>query len=536
MAETIPELEAGIFNGTLSDQLERPEVQEVIGTQILECYQAIAREKLKHDQAFRQSWINNFIARFHEWLKPPCKLFPAKAAINPKMKRIWLLIDDAPPSLVARYYQGDVTLRPDQVFSVRKWGIGFSFKDDTLDRFYMDSLIDWARRRLADNIKNLWNIEATYLSNQSNLEVEAKWSSGRLGGHFEHLMLEVLNEDASIARFAPLAEDILEKTDLRVQFPRVHQKLGSRVQVSLLADPAIHDQKVKALYFRDEFIILTPLELARCAIHPPSLPQFELLTRDDFWRPLGGRCDSVNELASRFYQLFVEALSFPTAHPLGPLWNIPPKVRQFIRAFTEYRAVKAGIYILERKEVSSRKISSVKKFTSPYWKAKFSLNPPQTDIKPKVRAPTPAQTAPLEAAVFTLIKVKPSEQFPLPPSGSLAPEDKLTISSLENIKTQLSPTDSNQASLAGWKIQVGFYQAGKQQLKNLGKAPVEHGDPATWRNPGPIHQWLKAKLVAADVTFRDIVTITAERKKVVENVDYLLEHIPLTQEELEACQ
>ena len=45
-------------------------------------------------------------------------------------------------------------------------------------------------------------------------------------------ILDILNEDERYARVAPLIEDFLEKTDLRVRYPRLKRKRGGRVQVT----------------------------------------------------------------------------------------------------------------------------------------------------------------------------------------------------------------------------------------------------------------------------------------------------------------
>ena len=83
---------------------------------------------------------------------------------------------------------------------------------------------------------------------------------------------------------------------------------------------------------------------------------------------------------------------------------------------------------------------------------------------------------------------------------------------------------------------VQYNKGGKSHLKNLGRTPAEHGDPADWTIPGPIHHWLKDKLVKAGISFSGIERVTVERKDGAEQVDQLLEHLPLTPEEIEACR
>jgi hypothetical protein len=519
VGETIPELEAGIFNGTLAELIERPDFQEVIGSTLTERYKTIASEKLKHDPIFRRNWIQKFIEVFQGLLQPPRKLFPARVAVGPKQKRAWSVGDGKPPSIVVSHYHGEVTLRPDQVLSARGWGNWFSFADEELDRFYMEYLINQARQSLAANIKNLWNIEATFLSGFSCLGPEATWTPERRGGLFEHLILDVLNELSPIARHAPLAEDILEQTDLRVQFLSVPQNPVTRMQVALISDPELHEQKVNALHEPSEFVILTPLELAMCAVHPPVTPSFGMLSRQGFWAPLGGRSSDVVQLANKLYQLFEETFALPTIHPLGPMWILPPTLRDFIRAFTEYRAAEAAKRVHEREEKIGQKVGLADKFTGPHWKAIFTQAPSKDELqKPKVIIP-------------------PKQQIPKPPKNVKNVSEVNPVSPKpEKKETPTLPNVSASIPLPSWKIIVHYNKGGKTHLKNLGRTLVEHGDPADWMIPGPIHKWLKDKLVEADISFSGIECVMVGRKDDMEQMDQLLEHLPLTQEEIESCR
>ncbi len=79
IAQTIPELEQAIHSGTLTDLIERPDVQEAVGPALVERYRAIASMKAKHDMPFRRNWVLRFIEGFEQSLRAPRKLFPAKA-------------------------------------------------------------------------------------------------------------------------------------------------------------------------------------------------------------------------------------------------------------------------------------------------------------------------------------------------------------------------------------------------------------------------------------------------------------------------
>jgi len=164
----------------------------------------------------------------------------------------------------------------------------------------------------------------TYLSGFSHLGTEATWTPESRGGLFEHLILDVLNELAVVGQHASLAEDILEKTDLMVKFKSVPQNPVARVQVALISNPELHEQKVGSLHAPNELVVLTPLELAKCAVHPPNTPAFEMVKHRAFWAPFDGGGSDEIKLAHQIYQLFEDTFGMPTTHPLGPMWILPP--------------------------------------------------------------------------------------------------------------------------------------------------------------------------------------------------------------------
>jgi hypothetical protein len=379
VGETIPELEAALINGTLEERLEDPAVEEVIGRALVARYRELAKEKLKHDAAFRSSWTRVFVQAFQLSLQTPKKLFPAGAIYTKKKKkkeRLWSIADATPPELCVRHYQGEVNLRPDQVVAARHWGIWFEFEHDLLGRAYAAYLIRSALSRLESNISNLWNIEATFLAGFSKLSPHARWGHADFGGRFEHLMLDILNELALHSRFAPLAEDVLERTDLRVTYPSVQRKGGGRIQVSLVAKPELHQKKVEALYLGDELIFLTPFDLATFAVSPPAVPLLQNFGWSEFWASLGGMQQDVGDLAKLLHDLFVDSLLFPPSHPNGPMWLIPPPVRKLIRIFTEHHAMTTAEQVKKREETGRRSPNSAERFTSKYWKTKFVNEPP----------------------------------------------------------------------------------------------------------------------------------------------------------------
>ncbi len=368
VGEAIRELETSLAEGSLLQRIEKPELQYLVGPLLTERYRSMATEPLQHNPIFRANWINLLLEEFQAALHTPIRTFPATASSQ------WTPQDPTPPSLTVVRGPINTFVRPDQVLSARSWGTGFTFDDKDLERFYTAFIVHRALNRLASNIKFLWNIEATFLSGNSKLTTEPQWRQGK-ASKFEHLMIDVLNEETATAVPAPLAEDILERTDLRVYYPGIKRKEGSRVQVSLTAIPELHDNKVRTLFVPDEYIILTPVELARSAKHPPAHPLFENFPWDDFWSCFGGKLN-IHDLAWKLYDLFHEAISFPPRHPLGPMWHLAPVLRWFIRIYTQHRAEKSTDAFYERQK-TVREIDSVHKYTSAYWRDKFSQPAPE---------------------------------------------------------------------------------------------------------------------------------------------------------------
>ena len=99
------------------------------------------------------------------------------------------------------------------------------------------------------------------------------------------------------------------------------------------------------------------------------------------------------------------------------------------------------------------------------------------------------------------------------------------------------PPPPNQTSATnGWKVRVCYTIRGATFYKNLSKTHPEHGDPADWTTPGPVHSWLRECLVEAGIPFRSVEHVTADRKGLSELADCLLEHLPMTPEEIESCR
>lgn len=87
--------------------------------------------------------------------------------------------------------------------------------------------------------------------------------------------------------------------------------------------------------------------------------------------------------------------------------------------------------------------------------------------------------------------------------------------------------------VGGWKLHVHYTVAGQPRIKNLPRTLPELGDPSDRCTPGPIHDWLRQHFLEAAIPLRAVHSICVERKGEIQSADWLLEHLPMTQEEIE---
>jgi len=85
----------------------------------------------------------------------------------------------------------------------------------------------------------------------------------------------------------------------------------------------------------------------------------------------------------------------------------------------------------------------------------------------------------------------------------------------------------------GWRVSVHYIIDGRAQVKKIpSRTPEVFGNPDDWQKPGMIHHWIKCQLLASAIPVTAIKTFFASKGKITEKVDSLLEHLPLTEEEI----
>lgn len=106
------------------------------------------------------------------------------------------------------------------------------------------------------------------------------------------------------------------------------------------------------------------------------------------------------------------------------------------------------------------------------------------------------------------------------------------------VLTVLPPPASTQpTSTRLWKFRVRYRGEVRSIFKMLPWVPFDLGGPEDWSVAGPIHLWLKERLVEAQIPIGKIESIAAiSRKQFVIPVEHIMEHLPMTAEEIDLCR
>src|SRR5262249_35937799 len=207
----------------------------------------------------------------------------------------------------------NATLRLDQMLDARFWRIGFTFETLDLCDAFAQEVVRIAAGRLASELLGLQRILERF--SPKILKQDLKIVPHPGDRRFEHLILDILNEDHRCARVAPLVEDFLEKTDIRVKYPGLERRRGSRVQVTSIIAPELHKAKLEGIRLAEEFVFLSPLSLAEFVdalqVHPPasSISGTPSFTLAPLWDCLGVKPLDVPQLAFELKRIMFRALT-----------------------------------------------------------------------------------------------------------------------------------------------------------------------------------------------------------------------------------
>jgi hypothetical protein len=221
-------------------------------------------------------------------------------------------------------------LRRDQALSARYWGIGFDLDSDGDNNLLEEYLLYSSVHQLVSMLRDLEIVEPQFRMKKYE---SSHILPSRHAADFEQLLIDVLNEHGRKAHHAPLVEDLLEKTDLRVHIESVHRKRGARVQVTAATDPLAYQSKLAAINRLEEIIILSPASIARFA--------------SDTGKELGVSTSHfsatvlLSEQAIAIRDTLFAALNCRHKSPLGPLASVPNELRSVIHEFIDQEAVRS---------------------------------------------------------------------------------------------------------------------------------------------------------------------------------------------------
>ena len=368
ICESIVGLERAFEAGELSSRLTSGCFEQVLGPLLYETYGKLANSAPGPLHHLRVDAVRALLAQLQNDLIPS-QVAHAQVRL-PTEGDSWAAEPEtnSPPSLRFKLVDASfddalsTTLRFDQMLNAQFWRIGFTFETLDLCDAFAQEVVRSATRRLASDLLGLQRILERF--SPKTLKRELRIASQPMDRRFEHLILDILNEDDRHAHVAPLLEDFLEKTDLRVKYAGLKRSRGARLQVTSIVAPELHKTKLEGIKLAEEFVFLSPLSLAEfvgsiqthaTASSISATPSFALAP---LWDCLEAKPADVPQLASELKQIMFGALTRTPDLPLGPMVGVPQPIRQLIRLFVETHAIASTSRLRERERNSSSDLAS----------------------------------------------------------------------------------------------------------------------------------------------------------------------------------
>jgi hypothetical protein len=92
---------------------------------------------------------------------------------------------------------------------------------------------------------------------------------------------------------------------------------------------------------------------------------------------------------------------------------------------------------------------------------------------------------------------------------------------------------AQQIAAAGWRVTVQICSGGKMTHRYLGRTVAEYGQPDTWVQGHPVHGWFRERLDARCIPVRALRGAWLERGANQQSGEVLLEHLILSEQELQ---
>lgn len=339
---TLLELESAWESGHLRERLADPGLIEQVGSTVLGVYQNLVGVAPSH-LPFRRRGVDGITERISQLLQEPTRIFEARR--DPRCADT----SGRPSRLMLRVEPEGYCMSAAQAIAVRFWGVGFQSDEETEQR--LTRILVWrVLQRLASDLAGLQKVER-WLARSALIEAEVHVVPDQAGRAFEQLMIDVLNEKAPIARQATLYEDFVEKTDIRVHVPDLGRRRGARVQVTQVIQPSFHAKKLESIQHLDEFVILSPLAVARAMASTRADQLLDSTETRALWDALPANYANVFEFAKTLKTSLTAALKRPIQGPRGPSAHVPPALRRLLRHYVVVEAHRSTRALRQRVEV-----------------------------------------------------------------------------------------------------------------------------------------------------------------------------------------
>jgi hypothetical protein len=336
IGQLVVAMEDALWSGNLAAALESWAIQSRRETHVLNHYSQLQKHGYRPASQFRPSWIRFALSSFSQALREPSQLWPAlvEFGVSEFTGRRYIVAEKISISTESL---GVILVRSDQLSQCRRWMQWFAFRNDEEDGAVTAKLVRGALGRLGSNLGSIRKMDRLDAAGRSSF-VEMESNPDSRGHQLEQLVLDIINEEATRAHEAPFAEDMLERTDLRVNYKGLRRPSGARIQVTFLSEPGIHDQKVSAMRFREEFVVVSPLELARWVLSSYDLPCLETVDWVKFWEPFGKSFANAEDLGRIVERYLRWVLNQQCITPRGPVDALNSEFKKLVRAYVEHFA------------------------------------------------------------------------------------------------------------------------------------------------------------------------------------------------------
>lgn len=229
------------------------------------------------------------------------------------------------------------------MYAVRFWGIDIRPTEDRTRRWTEELVWQQFVTGLASDLHSIGKIEARF--GRRVVDPHLILVADHEGEAFERLIVDILNNGALRARLAPLYEDFLEKTDLRVRAEGLQRQRGARVQVTMADHERRASAKREEIRAPEEFVHLSPWTMAEALVAAPFSGLLPGDLRRDVHSVLSVCGNTTADVARSLRQMFRNCIRHPGEDPRGPVARVPEAVQLLVQAFVghEVRASTAAL-------------------------------------------------------------------------------------------------------------------------------------------------------------------------------------------------